>query len=186
MLEIIRGSLLSPSPVAVDVTPHDVCIAWRHEHVPRKPWWRRKQGTRGNFFTFLSFFSLPSLFSSPKILDDPWGSWDREICRCNVARTDANEHVWYIQVFLARKRVAIEIFRDLLANTDVQRTSLDRSALRDLLYFLKNFWCERALGIGKYEIRRWELEYRELLISTKIFSIILSYQGNEKIILRGY
>lgn len=49
-----------------------------------------------------------------------------------------------IRVFLARKRVAIEIFRDLLANTGVQcRTSF--VPVSGSFVFLKNFRCERTL-----------------------------------------
>ena len=37
MCSRFRGPLRS-----IDVTPHDVCMAWRHEHVPRKLTWRKK------------------------------------------------------------------------------------------------------------------------------------------------
>lgn len=64
--------------------------------------------------------------------------------------------------------MAIEIFRDLLANTDVQRTSLDRSCSGSSVFF-EEFLVRKSVGIGRCEIRRRELEYRELLILTKIF-----------------
>lgn len=55
---------LSP-PVAVDVTPHDVCIAWRHEHVPRKPSWRRRARGQEVISLFSFFVALFILESRP-------------------------------------------------------------------------------------------------------------------------
>lgn len=45
--------------------------------------------TRGHevislFSFFVALFILVS--SPPKVLYDPWGSWDRKICRCNVGQ----------------------------------------------------------------------------------------------------
>lgn len=165
MLEIIRGPL---SPMAVDVTPHDVCIAWRHEHVPRKPSWRRKgKGTRGNFFIFFLRCPLCSReFSSPplKFSMIPGGRGiDVKFADANVGqmqtstcdtRIPAKANVWlskYLGIYLQTRAC------------NAERVSF---LFPDLLYFWRIFGVEERWG-WRCETKgeSWNIEYS---VDTKI------------------
>lgn len=74
-----------------------------------------------------------------------------------------------IRVFLARKRVAIEIFRDLLANTYVQRTSF--VPVSGSFVFFEEFLARKRVGDGcmKQKVRVRIQRVRIEDYDTKIF-----------------